>query len=223
MSDRLGVTGFYFVDDCFLDRPPKRADRLCELLIERGSPYRIGCDVQIDDLENTELLGRMYKAGFRCFYVGIEAASEAVRRRLGKARISDNLARITERVLDMGYLIRASIGIGWPSETESEMEQTLELIDQMPNLLFDAFRYLPLPGVPLTTYWSRQPYAVRDDLISQMPFEDYSEYNANYSSIPADRFEYFWAEMIKRRDERYRRYFGEVENSDSSHSVGGAT
>ena len=75
--------------------------------------------------------------------------------------------------------IRASIGIGWPGETEAEIEATLTLVNSVPGLAFDAFRYLPLPGVPLTTYWSRRdPSGTR--ALDYVPTSDYSEYGGQF-------------------------------------------
>jgi radical SAM superfamily enzyme YgiQ (UPF0313 family) len=207
LHTRFGADGFYFVDDCFIDRPPQRALSVCEQLIERGSPYRFGCDAQWPDMENVELLETMYSAGFRCLYLGLEAASPEVRRRLGKGRISGQPAAVLQRVLDLGFLIRASIGIGWPGETEHDIEATLALIDSVPGLLFDGYRYLPLPGVPLTDQWARGAGLGSLNRTREIAFQDYSQYNANFSQIPDARYEQLWHELLLRQDERLRRMF----------------
>jgi radical SAM superfamily enzyme YgiQ (UPF0313 family) len=207
LNRTLGTEGFYFVDDCFIDRPPTRVHQLCDLLIARGSPYRFGCDIQLTDLGNLDLLDLMHRAGFRSFYLGIEAAAASVRRRLGKRGSSGSVAEPIQRVLDLGFVIRASIGIGWPGETARDIEATLELIDSIPTLAFDAYRYLPLPRVPLTEVWSKGLREREAQLTSEgQAFEDYSEHNGNYSDLPDAAFELLWADLKRRESDRLRAY-----------------
>jgi radical SAM superfamily enzyme YgiQ (UPF0313 family) len=204
---RLGVTGFYSVDDCFIDQPERRVRAFCEMLIARGSPYRFGCDVQWPDLENHELLQLMYQSRFRCFYLGLEAASSEVRKRLGKGRIRRKPGVVIERVFEMGFVIWASIGIGWPGETTADVEATLELIDSVPELVFDAYRYLPLPNVPLTKLWTRSVDLGETERLQELEFQDYSALNNNFSSIPDAVYENLWAELLVRQNERHAKTF----------------
>jgi radical SAM superfamily enzyme YgiQ (UPF0313 family) len=207
MHEKLDVDGFYFVDDCFIDKPPARVRQLCNALIARGSPYRFGCDIQLRDLEDTELPLMMHRAGFRSLYLGLEAASAVVRHRLGKGLCRGSVEQSIRRTLDLGFVIRASIGIGWPGETTGEIEATLQLIDSIPGLAFDAYRYLPLPGAPLTRLWARRD-GKRQELLSAetLGFADYSQYNSDYSDLPAGQLEPLWAELRRREAERLTTY-----------------
>jgi radical SAM superfamily enzyme YgiQ (UPF0313 family) len=148
----------------------------------------------------------MYQAGFRCLYIGLEAASTQVRRRLGKAHPGEPVVDAIRRVLDLGFFLHASVGIGWPGESEEEMSMTLALIDQIPGLAVDAYCYHPLPGTPLSkhqTAYGASPNSCRQ------PFEDFSEFHRNYSEMPDTVIESLWQELIERRDERYNRLFNE--------------
>lgn len=208
LHEKLDVTGFYFVDDCFLDKPPVRAREFCTLMVNSGSLYRFGCDIQLPDLEQVDLLREMHAAGFRSLYLGLEAASDDVRRRLGKGSLRGDTAATANSVLDLGYVIRASIGIGWPGETADDIEATLRLIDSIPGLVFDAYRYLPLPGVPLTQYWTRRGHGRLEEIaVDYSPYQDYSEYNRNYSGLSDDQFEGYWREMQLRQNDRLEKYF----------------
>lgn len=206
LAEQFGVAGFYFVDDCIIDDPPARLLELCKRLADRGSPYALGCDVQLQDLENAHLLESMYSAGFRCLYVGIESASPFVRRRLGKGIVRTSPEDVLRRTIDRGFLVRASIGMGWPGETAAEVEETLRLIERVPKLVFDPGRYLPLPGVPLTKYWDK--HSNRASSCDHDPFEDFSWRNANYSAIPDDRFRQLWSQLVRLAAARFRQEFG---------------
>ncbi len=207
LSERFGARGFYFVDDCFLDTRRCRLAEIERAQARRGSPYRFGCDVQLRDLDDLDNLGRMHRAGFRCIYVGIEAASARVRSRLGKTRLQRDVGDAVERVMSMGFRVHASIGMGWPGERAREMEETLALIDRLPELPFDAFSYHPLPSVPLTSE-ARASFGVPTPDPRSEPYEDYCEHIWNYSSIPNERFQEYWVKLIARRNERYKRLCG---------------
>jgi hypothetical protein len=125
-----------------------------------------------------------------------------VRKRLGKSVLSSTVEDAVRRVIDLGYFVRASIGIGWPGETENDVIETLAMIDRLPRLLFDAYRYHPLPGVPLTRYWRRQ-HGRSAPPVEEEALEDFSVYNGNYSAIPGERFEWYWDQMVARQNQRY--------------------
>ena len=210
---RWGVEGFYVVDDCLLQPGHPESEALLALLIRRGSPYRFGCDLQIQELGDTGLLERMYAAGFRALYVGVEAASAAVRRRLGKGACTVPMYDALARALEMGFVIRASVGIGWPGETEGDMEETLALIRSLPGLAIDAFRYTPLPGAPLTTYWARGATQRGRGGDPHDPYADYSEFSSNHSGIPDARLDVLWNALLELEGERHAEYFRAPEPS----------
>jgi radical SAM superfamily enzyme YgiQ (UPF0313 family) len=207
LHERWGVEGFYFVDDCLLNPGHPDTEALLSMLIQRGSPYRFGCDLQIQELEDTHLIGRMYEAGFRALYVGIEAASPAVRRRLGKGRCGSSIYDIISHALDMGFVVRSSVGLGWPGETEGEMRETISLVRSLPGLAIDAFRYTPLNGAPLTKFWARGRTDVLNNGEWNNPFSDYSEYSLDCSGLNNDLIEGLWAELLDIEGERHGKYF----------------
>ncbi|MEW5925954.1 MAG: hypothetical protein AB1941_00570 [Gemmatimonadota bacterium] len=163
--------------------------------------------MQIQELADPGLLQRMHAAGFRALYVGMEAASAGVRRRLGKGVCPAPMAETLSRAMQMGFVVRASVGVGWPDETEGEMEETLALVRSLPDLAIDAFRYTPLPGAPLTTYWARgagmgDAAAIRFD-----PYSDYSEFSRNHSRIPDERLDGIWNALQDLERARHEVYF----------------
>ena len=209
--DRLNklwrAEGFYFVDDCLLAPRSRHTRDFLSLLQRRGAPYRLGCDLQLQELEDHDFLSEMYKAGFRSIYVGVELASASVRRRLGKGAITTSIKDILQGVHDSGFVVRASIGIGWPGESEREMVETLELIKRSPQLMFDAFRYTPLPGAPLTRHWNRGLASTAAVKREADPFEDYSQYSKNHSCLGDQRMDEIWREMRDLETTRHSDYF----------------
>lgn len=210
LNEEVGASGFYFVDDCFIDQKGERANRFADLNIADGSPFRYGCDVQVVDLERRqELLNKMHDAGFRNLYIGVEAASVAIRKSLGKGSTEKSVKELVERTLDKGYLIRASIGIGWPGETVEDMKSTLKMIDDTPGLAFDAFKFYPLQGTPLgeKAYWrERRAQNQSEEDALREAYSDYSVYNTNYSDVSDADLEAMWQEMRVREADRLGQY-----------------
>ena len=206
LFDRLqataGVAGFYFVDDCFLDAAGVRIAEFRSAQLRRGLPYRFGCDVQLEDLASPDTRRSLWEAGFRALYVGIESFSYGVRKRLGKGAFRGSLDQVVRDAQDDGFFVRASIGIGWPGESEKEVEDTIAFADRQRGLAFDAFRYTPLHGAPLTTWRVEKLDEKRG---SAGYAEDYSEYGINWSAIEDGRFLDLWTAFSGVRAERERR------------------
>ena len=216
MASTFSMSGFYFVDDCFIDRTGARLSRFLELCTDAGSPFRFGCDVQLSDLADHELLDRMYTAGFRNFYVGVESASSATRKRLGKGSARILPDAVLTSAIEQGFAIRASIGIGWPGEKADAMMETIDLIDRVPGLAFDAYKFLPLPGTPLgeEVYWGsrRQQPLTRTEMLDDC-FQDYSALNGNYSEVDDKSFGELWEEMCVREGARLATYASTAESA----------
>jgi radical SAM superfamily enzyme YgiQ (UPF0313 family) len=209
LRESLGPSGFYFIDDCFIDRRRDRVNEFVALNRSDGAPFRFGCDIQLPDLEDIGMLKHLYAAGFRCFYLGIEAASASVRKRLAKGSTSYSIKYLVERALDMGFLVRASIGIGWPGETVDDMKATLALIDSIPKLAFDAYKFLPLPNTPIgeSSFWaSRRQKSPDEQRQLEEAYCDYSAYNDNYSSAEGDQSDALWLDLRQREQSRLRGY-----------------
>ncbi|NUT48511.1 MAG: radical SAM protein [Saccharothrix sp.] len=207
---RTGAAGFYFVDDCFIDRTQQRVLDFCARNTADGTPFRYGCDVQLTDLDrHPDLLATMYRAGFRSLYVGVESAAAATRKILGKGSIAQQTGAALDRALDLGFVIRASIGIGWPGETAADARATLALIDAVPRLAFDAYKYYPLPNTPLgeRSHWSAARSTMSPEELAESAGHDYSDHNDNYSEIEDAEYEVLWRELRAREDERLTSYY----------------
>jgi radical SAM superfamily enzyme YgiQ (UPF0313 family) len=165
LNAKYGASGFYFVDDCFLD---SSRNRVCEFeALNSGRNYRFGCDVQISDLANRGLLSRLARLGLGGAYVGIESGSESVRAFVGKARVTNSqLCSAITNADELGVTIRAALGFGWPGETPADADCTLRLITRFPRLRFDLFLYTPTTTNPYQdfggnnlghSFWEKSP------------------------------------------------------------------
>lgn len=200
LSEKFGPRGFFFVDDCFLDAEGARLAAL-EAAAFRHPEMRFGCDLQLWQLSDDRLLERMRSVGFRSFYVGLEAGSASVRAQLGKGGVLEDAYRSIRSAIDSGFAVRASVGIGWPGETEADVRETLDLLKALPELKIDAFRYTPLPMAPLTAQLTAESARALD--IGEWPFLDYCWRGRNFSDLSDDIHFAAWEALLAIQDERH--------------------
>jgi len=200
ISERFGATGFFFVDDCFLDASGCRLASI-EACLSPRSDMRFGCDLQLWQLADQRLLERLATLGFRSFYVGLEAGSTAVCRNLGKRQPVEGKCMVIRRALDDGFVIRSSVGVGWPGETEEDIADTFDLLTALPEMKIDAFRYTPLPHAPLTDDYIRAGGSVPS--VEEWPFLDFCFRSRNFSGLPDEVHEAAWESLIAVQDERH--------------------
>ncbi len=109
-----------FADDNFFVKP-SRAERICELLIERGIKKIYCANARLEVSKNPRMLEKAYQAGFRVLLLGIESASDRILKQLDKGFTT---AQVREAFTVLrqfpfwyhGYFIYGNIG-----ETEEEM------------------------------------------------------------------------------------------------------
>jgi anaerobic magnesium-protoporphyrin IX monomethyl ester cyclase len=109
-----------FADDIFF-LEPRKVERLCDLLLERGIKKRYAVQCRIEVFRFPQMLEKAYRAGFRVLLLGIESASDRILKRMHKGFTTQQV-REAFKVLRRfpfwyhGYFIYGNIG-----ETEEEM------------------------------------------------------------------------------------------------------
>lgn len=106
-------------DNLFTD--PKRAEEICDLIIERKIKKRFLAQARIEIAKHPQLLEKMVKAGFKALLIGIESPHDWILEQLNKG-FNQKTIRESFKVLSRypilynGYFIYGNIG-----ETEEEM------------------------------------------------------------------------------------------------------
>ncbi len=149
MQQNYAVDTFWFVDDVFTISH-KWLAAFGEELMLKGIEIRYECITRADRL-NAEAVALLEQTG--CFRVWIGAES-------GSQRILDAMDRRVEvgQVRDMIHLAQASgieagtfIMLGYPGETETDIEETVQhLISSDPDIFTITVAY-PIKGTPLYT------------------------------------------------------------------------
>jgi radical SAM superfamily enzyme YgiQ (UPF0313 family) len=106
-------------DDFFAD--PKRAEKICDLIIERKIKKRFMAQARLDIAKYPTLLEKMVKAGFKALLIGIESPHDWILKQLNKGFDQEAIRKyfkvlIKYPIIYNGYFIYGNIG-----ETEKEM------------------------------------------------------------------------------------------------------
>ena len=162
--------GHYIVpihDDAFT-LIPDRAQRLCQMIIERDLGLTLSCITHADKIDE-ELLRTMKEAGFISLAFGLESAVPAVLRATGKVRspnwpdqdlgperrFVEKVQQSVKEAKKLGFDVGVSIILGLPEEREEDGQATLRLVGELPiDYYMHNFLWV-FPGTPLWETHSR--------------------------------------------------------------------
>ncbi len=120
---------------------PKRAEKICDLIIERKIKKRFVVQTRIEIAKYPVLLEKMVKAGFKTLLVGVESPHDHILKQLDKGFDSETIIKYFKVLKKYplyyhGYFIYGNIG-----ETESEM---LYIADFAKKIELDSITFLKL-------------------------------------------------------------------------------
>jgi len=143
LVDHFDMDGVYFVDD-LLSPNKEYLYQLCDKLIESHLGLVWSCNMRADTCTK-ESLQKMYDAGCRWIFFGLETGSAARQKSIKK---NLNLKKAQETI-DYCYAIGISTTVsfvtGFPDETEEELKETIEYIQGLNAPVKIAGLYGPLP------------------------------------------------------------------------------
>ena len=150
LRERYGAREFHIEDDNFTWKR-EYVIAFCREIIERdlGLAFSLPNGIRLDRLDRGTLT-LMERAGFYSLAVGIESGSDRVlklmKKNLTREVIREKIDLIKE-CTDMrvsGFFL-----IGYPGETEDEIEATISFSRELPLDLASFLITMPLPGSPL--------------------------------------------------------------------------
>ena len=149
LKARYGIELVFFFDDTF-NASPKRADALCDLMIERKLDVFFKCDVRID-IMNRELLAKMKRAGLFHLSYGLEAGSDRVRNDVvGKKIDMEDFHNLTTWCRELDVIPNVFFIFSHPSETWEEAQETIQVIERYKERIEGSVAILHIyPGTPL--------------------------------------------------------------------------
>jgi radical SAM superfamily enzyme YgiQ (UPF0313 family) len=155
MVERFGVNAIFIEDDYFFGHPG-RVEEICDRLIEKGLDLLIQVPCRIDYLHkrSPEMLDKLYRAGFRELWIGIESGSEKRLKEIMKRNTLEQIRDVNRLLAGSDVYAKYGFMAGFPNE---DRDETLQTVDFMFALLNDNTNagvapvaiYTPYPGTTL--------------------------------------------------------------------------
>ncbi|PHR73206.1 MAG: radical SAM protein [Lutibacter sp.] len=123
-----GITGFHFVDEA---APPKMLRALSEKLIERKLKITWWTNIRFEKTFSLELCELMAESGCIAVTGGLEVASDRLLTKMKKGVDIAQVTRVTNNFSQQNILVHAYLMYGFPTETEQETIDSLEVVRQL--------------------------------------------------------------------------------------------
>jgi radical SAM superfamily enzyme YgiQ (UPF0313 family) len=155
LVERFGVKAIFIEDDYFFGHPG-RVEEICDRLIEHRLDLLIQVPCRIDYLHkrSPEMLAKLYRAGFRELWIGIESGSEKRLREIMKRNTLDQVREVNRLLAESNVYAKYGFMAGFPNEDRGETLETVdfmfELLTTNPNAgVAPVAVYTPYPGTTL--------------------------------------------------------------------------
>lgn len=141
MIRQTGEIGFHFVDEA---APPALLKAMSEELLRRNLKIVWWGNVRFEKSFTAELCDLLKEAGCIAVSGGLEVASERILKLINKGVNLEQVAQVTRNFTEAGILVHAYLMYGFPTQTEQETIDSLEVVRQ----LFEA-------GLVQSGFWHR--------------------------------------------------------------------
>jgi anaerobic magnesium-protoporphyrin IX monomethyl ester cyclase len=130
LESRYGARHFAFNDEAI---PPLLFRRMPDVI--PADRYAFTALYKFEKVFTREDFARMYKIGFRSFYIGLETASERVQKHMRKDNLQSTMLSNLRSAHDAGIWNHTFVFFGFPTESEEEAEETINFLIQNADLI----------------------------------------------------------------------------------------
>ena len=196
------------LDDLFLKNEVSIHDAI-DIFNEFDLNWRAMAHIRSFSSVSDDLLEKMKKSGCLELFIGIESGSPRIREIIKKAGTVDEVKDTARRILKQGIDIKGYFIYGFPTETEDDMIESLNLA----NMIFDysnslngnfrtsVFQFRPYHGTELYNKYVGNPnelqFQENEKLTELISRRDYNLYTRNYSDCDEELLYDFINRTIK--------------------------
>lgn len=175
----FGITDFQIIDDIF-NFDIARAKRICDLIKSSGMKLTLSFPNAIRaDRADDELIDKMCEAGTKFTSIAIETGSPRMQKLIRKNLDLQKAMKTIERCAENGLITRGFFMLGFPTETEEELKQTVDYAIESPLTGATFFTVVYFPGTELHAlakslgYFKESDYDVIRDYVDvgEGPYE----------------------------------------------------
>ena len=143
---QTGISGFHFTDEAL---PPKLLKDVSQIIIDRGLSISFWGNVRFEKSYTFELCELLAKAGCIAVSGGLEVASPRVLKLIDKRVTIEQAVASCTAFNSAGIMVHAYLMYGFPTQTDIEAVESLEIIRQM----FEQ-------GIVQSAFWHRYAMTV---------------------------------------------------------------
>jgi radical SAM superfamily enzyme YgiQ (UPF0313 family) len=138
MIRQTGQSGFHFTDEA---APPVLLRKVSEEIIKRGLQVTWWTNIRFEKTFDDSLCMLMNNSGCIAVTGGLETASDRLLKMMNKGVTVEQAASVAQRFQKAGIMVHAYLMYAFPTETEQETIDSLEIVRQFfkHNLLQSAF------------------------------------------------------------------------------------
>ncbi|SCL27404.1 radical SAM P-methyltransferase, PhpK family [Micromonospora pallida] len=125
----LGVGNVVFVDDTF-NVPPKRFKQLCQMMIDEDLGLNWYSYFRCSNARDEEAFDLAAASGCTGVFLGIESGDDTVLRSMQKKAQDDQYRTGIHRLKERGITTFASVLVGFPTETERTVRNTVDFLNE---------------------------------------------------------------------------------------------
>ena len=172
----LQIDSVHFLDDNFFVNP-KRVESFCDEIAKRNLKLRFWtmCRIQYFSQYSDAFLLKLKQTGFSTMNFGAESGSQFILDKIKKGITVEQILQTARRCKQFGFRGQFNFMMGFPFEKESDLEQTLKLIDDIhainPDFDIQLFPYTPVPRTELAEECLEYGYTQPVELEAWADFE----------------------------------------------------
>jgi anaerobic magnesium-protoporphyrin IX monomethyl ester cyclase len=178
LIQKHGVRHFGFSDEGI---SPASMSKISDEIIKRGLNVRCSTNVRLERQFTPELCNKMFQAGFRLLFLGLESACDRVLNHMEKGTTREIAAEVCKNAHDAGIWDHLYVFFGFPTETRAEAQETIDFLLSKKHIIrsFSLDSFILAKGAPVAKFPER--YGISE--IDSGPANDFNfAYNYKVSS-----------------------------------------
>lgn len=195
MNATHGINQIEFYDPLFtLDT--QRVFDVCAEIVRRGLRVTWGCSSTIHKMRNAELAPRMYEAGCRNIFFGIESGNRDIMANIKAGMTPEMVREVVRKTQAAGIRAHCSFVFGLEGDTEATVEESIQFALELNPDTVSFSVAQPYPGTKL---WDRM---IENDYLLTRDWRDYSAHKGIWET-PDLSAEYVEEQVIR----AHRRFY----------------
>jgi anaerobic magnesium-protoporphyrin IX monomethyl ester cyclase len=132
LSQKYGVGHFSFSDEAL---SPSSISRLSDEFIKRGMKVRCSSNVRLERQFTPDLCKKIFKAGFRLLYFGLESGCNRILNHMNKGITKEIALEVCRNVYESGIWDHLYVIFGFPTESRAEVQETIDFLLSNKNII----------------------------------------------------------------------------------------